>query len=1138
MNSKRPRIWSSWCLKDPNSVSPLALISQQKVRWFELFSSSSSCFTDDIGIKNINSEDSINQENDSQRIISSNSEDFYTKLRASLSQTILSYSSYNSSSISASPTSSNNNNNTENHIPEIASLKLCCAESISVKSRNYTSRISKGSQECVSPYATISIRIRKCAFHPEVINENNDNKEEGGNDEQSLNNSSSSMAARSIGNNDLVITPLSPVCTQAFFVALFCTGYNLYSHQGGAIDKRMVSAKQQLQDAIKSQTLSSSVGGFVIVHLPTSSASGGDLALVPLKTDTHTNANSILESVASTLEHDGLLSNTCEIFPFDSDTIEASLSRKYLASLGNGRMALIPLNPQNSGTRVRAEDVICSPPRRRPAMQLFNEVTTDSPDGRGGDVAAPIPALAVEFSPKFPVCQQQFCPAAGCEHTHVLLLPERHVAQVSDVKVSSWRRTNDCYGKTVTNYSVQASCGSLVWTAERRTADFGALFATLKAFERTLLERRSEKDSSLDANGVFLRHLEFPNLKRTVPRALRLKSFFIRAMTHTIPSSVSVPSTPRTDMSTTISRTPSRWIPQMLASPTLSSRKSGVTVLSSPSSFFSVAPNARMTSGKVDLNDSTERLEDDKDDNNNNDDDDEDDDVLDNEDKTRMSTSLTSNLLSSPRPALHVTSSSSITSTISLKSASESLQRSTIVEKPQERKRRKLDRWLQQLVEIPSLWDCPEILIFLGAAGKAAPDDSDVFVATGTCAPTSGKTLNSNTFEESSAPSPSPSPPSSSSTISILLPISRAEEVMLPGDILLFSCRNTPSVLQRAASFCRYDHAGIVVDLNEVDFLRKLKKNEESSSSSSSSLADSTSSSSFPSASTPYSLAILEASGPGVKTYPLTARLRAYGTGYCGAIAVRRLLLPGEEISSSDHSTSNTKEGEGDQFCSDSCSRLRRRGTRPNKSYYSSSSRAHGSCSRCNQSMELRRSLESRIAAFCANIKDDAIYSLGIGVSKIVLAQAHLQSLKCAQINKSQKDRPTRTLPSALQRPSAFESTPRKHYYCTELVASIYMAVGLIPATDSIKNYEDEVDKSSSSSVVTLSSSFPSAVLDARFFWPNAFVPITQTNTMGSLVIQPCVVDSLLEAWSGARLSDEIAVDCRYKPLSRASSKL
>jgi hypothetical protein len=90
MNSKRPRIWSSWCLKDPNSVSPLALISQQKVRWFELFSSSSSYFTDDIGIKNINSEDSINQENDSQRIISSNSEDFFTKLRASLSQTILS----------------------------------------------------------------------------------------------------------------------------------------------------------------------------------------------------------------------------------------------------------------------------------------------------------------------------------------------------------------------------------------------------------------------------------------------------------------------------------------------------------------------------------------------------------------------------------------------------------------------------------------------------------------------------------------------------------------------------------------------------------------------------------------------------------------------------------------------------------------------------------------------------------------------------------------------------------------------------------------------------------------------------------------------------------------------------------------
>jgi hypothetical protein len=168
-------------------------------------------------------------------------------------------------------------------------------------------------------------------------------------------------------------------------------------------------------------------------------------------------------------------------------------------------------------------------------------------------------------------------------------------------------------------------------------------------------------------------------------------------------------------------------------------------------------------------------------------------------------------------------------------------------------------------------------------------------------------------------------------------------------------------------------------------------------------------------------------------------------------------------------------------------------------------------------------------------------------VNKIVLAQAHLQSSKCAEINAKRTALSDRSaagsLRISLNPPSVYESTPRKHYYCTELVASIYMAAGLIPALDSTINgnnnnnddHHDDNDYDVATSSIS-AASFPSAVLDARFFWPNAFVPVTQTATKGSIVMQPCVVDSLLGAWSGARLSDEIAIDCRYRPLSRAAN--
>lgn len=45
-----------------------------------------------------------------------------------------------------------------------------------------------------------------------------------------------------------------------------------------------------------------------------------------------------------------------------------------------------------------------------------------------------------------------------------------------------------------------------------------------------------------------------------------------------------------------------------------------------------------------------------------------------------------------------------------------------------------------------------------------------------------------------------------------------------------------------------------------------------------------------------YTLHILEASGDGVRSYPLIARLQSYGNGYTLKMSVRRLLLPGEEI--------------------------------------------------------------------------------------------------------------------------------------------------------------------------------------------------------------------------------------------------
>jgi hypothetical protein len=47
-----------------------------------------------------------------------------------------------------------------------------------------------------------------------------------------------------------------------------------------------------------------------------------------------------------------------------------------------------------------------------------------------------------------------------------------------------------------------------------------------------------------------------------------------------------------------------------------------------------------------------------------------------------------------------------------------------------------------------------------------------------------------------------------------ILPIAGALRTARAGDVLLFSCRNAPSTLQRAATRCRWDHVALVVDMS------------------------------------------------------------------------------------------------------------------------------------------------------------------------------------------------------------------------------------------------------------------------------------------------------------------------------------
>jgi len=86
--------------------------------------------------------------------------------------------------------------------------------------------------------------------------------------------------------------------------------------------------------------------------------------------------------------------------------------------------------------------------------------------------------------------------------------------------------------------------------------------------------------------------------------------------------------------------------------------------------------------------------------------------------------------------------------------------------------------------------------------------------------------------------------------------VSRLEEFVNVGDVILFKSSNMMSGLQRVATRSEWDHCGIVV---------KLRRGQ---------------------------LFLLESTGDGVGCYPLKNRIRAYGVEFARYMAVRRLLGP------------------------------------------------------------------------------------------------------------------------------------------------------------------------------------------------------------------------------------------------------
>lgn len=241
-----------------------------------------------------------------------------------------------------------------------------------------------------------------------------------------------------------------------------------------------------------------------------------------------------------------------------------------------------------------------------------------------------------------------------------------------------------------------------------------------------------------------------------------------------------------------------------------------------------------------------------------------------------------------------------------------------------------------------------------------------------------------------------------------------------------------------------------------------------------------------------YSLQLLEATGEGVRVYPLRSRLAAYGSEYCRAIAIRRLLLPGEE----EHAS---MEGAGG--CDDPrCCVARRPGAAGNPGLPRAASTARGTAARtacaCTTARRLRVSLERRLASFMAEVQG-LPYRLSPG-KLLGNVPAHMvtvpPSARAPALQPSLAA--THALAAAVQ--------ARPHYYCSELLAAAYQRCGLLPLPPSARHTGGSGGGAGR------------ALFDPAACWPNAWVPGGP-------------VEALLPP--GARLDRPVLLDPRLSPL-------
>ena len=271
----------------------------------------------------------------------------------------------------------------------------------------------------------------------------------------------------------------------------------------------------------------------------------------------------------------------------------------------------------------------------------------------------------------------------------------------------------------------------------------------------------------------------------------------------------------------------------------------------------------------------------------------------------------------------------------------------------------------------------------------------------------------------------------------------------------------------------------------------------------------------------PYTLQLLESNSEGVQAYPLVQRLTAYGNGYCRAIAVRRLLLPFEEVVDPGGAAAAAAEeeeegawGGGGSGCTEAvvkevdvplwgrfspcgpaCVMLTR--SRPSPSQELGEQRvlaaaaaapaSHARLGRraapcpCRLAAAWRAALERRLGAFLAEASG-APYRLG--PEKALRRPAHWQAARplggAAQkavaaaavgalgdgvnapapvpggavalaVEGGEGGGERGGVPTVLWEEGADASLaaaapPQPHYYCSELLATAYMRMGLLPA--------------------------------------------------------------------------------------------